>query len=48
MEKIEKVSVGWRIPKPLYDKAKKEAKIMGLKLPAFITMILAMRYSESK
>jgi hypothetical protein len=46
--KNDKVSVGWRLPKPLIDKATQEAKTMGLSLPAFITMILAMRYSESK
>jgi len=48
MEKSEKVSVGWRLPKPLIEKAVQEAKGMGLSLPALITMLLAMRYEESK
>ena len=44
MDKSEKVSVGWRLPKPLIERATKEAQAMGLSLPAFITLVLAMRY----
>ena len=48
MEKTEKVSVGWRLPKPLVESLKKEGDKMGLKAPAMIIMILAMRYQEAK
>ncbi len=44
--KVDKVSVGWRIPRQLIDKSKQEADAIGLSLPAFIIMILAMRYQE--
>ena len=48
MDKSEKVSIGWRLPRPLVEALIKEGQAMGLKAPAMITMILAMRYQENK
>ena len=43
---MEKISISWRLPKPLVDIAKEEANALGLKLPGLITHILAERYRD--
>jgi len=39
-EPVEKESVGWRLPKVLMEKSRKEAKRMGLSITGFISKLM--------